>query len=411
MAFTYSSTNIYLFSKGDELNNAHVFIVNTTTFKYHLEYMFAGTGAKDSRIDFNGVTTSSLKNAENMLAGMMADVLRIRRGDRVVFYVQGKPTEGFYEGKFFGVFKAKDGIVFLDNFDENEQYLYNELGKSLTFRTLLEPDEVYADGITEWETLDSIDRVDRPYEMQWSLIYRKLRANRGNTMIAPHEFSRILRLLREKNNNQKLTANGFTFNVTNQKIVGTGIERDYAGRKEQIDLLPRIRQKYIENKAFEAHLQAYIVQNIGKNTNASLDSTLLGGSNLNWLGNEVFCGVGMQKIDVLLEISSRNGHTSLTPLELKAVNADKDAIRQVKRYVEWLKQYYIPNKNVENVDLKPTIIGRRYKSIWHPQRQELLSELKEYESKRGHPIAYVEYCVDKNGIHFQTVSTEPNSTL
>ena len=393
------------------MNNAHVFIVNTTTFKYHLEYMFAGTGAKDCRIDFNGVTTSSLKNAENMLAGMMADVLRIRKGDRVIFYVQGKPAEGIYDGKFFGVFKAKDGIVFLDNFDENEQYLYNELGKSLTFRTLLEPDEVYAEGITEWETLDSIERVDRPYEMQWSLIYRKLKANRGNTMITPHEFNRILRLLREKNDNQRLTANGFTFNVANQKIVGTDIKKYYAGRKEQIDLLPRIRQKYIDNKAFEAHLQAYIVQNIGKNTNASLDSTLLGETNLDWLGNEVFCGVGMQKIDVLLETSDQNGHTSINPLELKAVNADKDAIRQIKRYVEWLKQYYIPNKNNENIDLKPAIIGRIYDSIWHPQRQGLLNELKEYESKQGHPIAYVEYYVDGNGIHFQTVSMESISTL
>ncbi len=373
--------------------------------------MFAGTGAKDCRIDFNGVTTSSLKNAENMLAGMMADVLRIRKGDRVIFYVQGKPAEGIYDGKFFGVFKAKDGIVFLDNFDENEQYLYNELGKSLTFRTLLEPDEVYAEGITEWETLDSIERVDRPYEMQWSLIYRKLKANRGNTMITPHEFNRILRLLREKNDNQRLTANGFTFNVANQKIVGTDIKKYYAGRKEQIDLLPRIRQKYIDNKAFEAHLQAYIVQNIGKNTNASLDSTLLGETNLDWLGNEVFCGVGMQKIDVLLETSDQNGHTSINPLELKAVNADKDAIRQIKRYVEWLKQYYIPNKNNENIDLKPAIIGRIYDSIWHPQRQGLLNELKEYESKQGHPIAYVEYYVDGNGIHFQTVSMESISTL
>ena len=407
----YSSMNMYLFSKGDELNNTHVFIVNTTTFKYHLEYMFAGTGAKELSIDFNGIPTSTLGNAENMLAGMMADVLRVRRGDRVIFYVQGKPAEGFYEGKFFGVFKAKDGIVFLDNFDKKEQYLYEELGKSLTFRTLLEPAEVYAEGITEWETLDSIDRLDRPYEMQWSLIYRKLKANRGNTMITPHEFNRILHLLREKNNNEMLTANGFTFDVPTQKIGGTDGKKDYTGRKEQIDLIPRIRQKYLENKAFEAHLQAYIVQNIGKNTNASLDRILLGESNLDWLGNEVFCGVGMQKIDVLLETSGENGYTSISPLELKAVNADKDAIRQIKRYIEWLKQYYIPNKDNEKIVLKPAIIGRKYDSVWHPQRQELIRELKEYESKQGHSIAYVEYYVDTNGIHFTTVSTEPNTTF
>ena len=32
----------------------HVFIVDSTTFKLHLEYLFAGTGAQDNQIDFNG---------------------------------------------------------------------------------------------------------------------------------------------------------------------------------------------------------------------------------------------------------------------------------------------------------------------------------------------------------------------
>ncbi len=30
--------------------NTHVFIVNGQTFKYHLEYMFAGTGASEKKI-------------------------------------------------------------------------------------------------------------------------------------------------------------------------------------------------------------------------------------------------------------------------------------------------------------------------------------------------------------------------
>ena len=34
----------------------HVFIVGTNTFKYHLEYLFAGTGAKENQIDFNTTT-------------------------------------------------------------------------------------------------------------------------------------------------------------------------------------------------------------------------------------------------------------------------------------------------------------------------------------------------------------------
>ena len=35
------------------MTTTHVFIVDTNTFKYHLEYLFAGTGAKDNFIDYD----------------------------------------------------------------------------------------------------------------------------------------------------------------------------------------------------------------------------------------------------------------------------------------------------------------------------------------------------------------------
>ncbi len=39
----------------------HVFIVDKTTFKYHLEYLFAGTGARDYTIDFNHSSETRLQ--------------------------------------------------------------------------------------------------------------------------------------------------------------------------------------------------------------------------------------------------------------------------------------------------------------------------------------------------------------
>lgn len=63
----------------------HVFIVDTITFKYHLEYLFAGTGAKDSVIDFNARANTVLKYmTENNLAGMIADSQRVRKSDYIV---------------------------------------------------------------------------------------------------------------------------------------------------------------------------------------------------------------------------------------------------------------------------------------------------------------------------------------
>jgi len=42
------------------MTTTHVFIVDTNTFKYHLEYLFAGTGAKDTKVDFNNNPNTSL---------------------------------------------------------------------------------------------------------------------------------------------------------------------------------------------------------------------------------------------------------------------------------------------------------------------------------------------------------------
>ena len=115
----------------------HVFIVGTNTFKYHLEYLFAGTGAKENQIDFNNNSNTSLNyTTENNLVGMIADSQRVRKGDFLIFYLQQNYSEKIYEGKFYGIFKIKEDLSFLDN-NDNTQFLKNELMKSLTFSTII----------------------------------------------------------------------------------------------------------------------------------------------------------------------------------------------------------------------------------------------------------------------------------
>lgn len=65
--------------------NTHVFIVNEQTFKCHLEYMFAGTGAGDKRSPFL-YNASAYFNAssERNLVGMIADISRIQRIDILI---------------------------------------------------------------------------------------------------------------------------------------------------------------------------------------------------------------------------------------------------------------------------------------------------------------------------------------
>ncbi|MBX8634316.1 MAG: DUF91 domain-containing protein [Thermoplasmata archaeon] len=378
----------------------HVYIVNATTFKLHLEYLFAGTGAKETYVDFNSSPSSKLKgHVENSLAGMMADALRIRKGDNVIFYLQRNSQDSIKEGKFYGIFQAADDWSFLDN-SGNNQYLKTQLGKSLTFRTLIEPKEVYPEGVTEWEALDSIEDVDRPSKMIWSLIYRKLRGNRGNTMINPYEAERLINLIRTKNNRNKqrnIVSAGYTYDLDCQKIVSLGNANPYTGRKDLINVFPRLKRKYEEHKAFESHLQAYIVQNIGKGINDSLNRVILEGSIVDWIGNEVYCGVGMQRIDVLIETRNSNGELSIIPIELKAFNATVETVSQVSRYIEWLKQYYLPNR--ENMTIRPFIVGRKYKNPGDKNRLDLISEIKKVKAHEP-KINYAEYNIESDYLCF-----------
>lgn len=376
----------------------HVFIVGTNTFKYHVEYLFAGTGAKDNRVDFNNSPTTFLNyTTENNLVGMISDSQRVRKGDFLIFYLQQNYSENVYEGKFYGIFKIKEDLSFLDN-NGTRQFLKRDLIKSLTFRTLIEPFEIYGKGVTEWEALDEIKHIQSPNQMLWSLIYRKLKGNRGNTMITIYESERLFKLLRDKNNRQVLTGKTFTFDIPIQEIKVDRVTHNYTGRKEKINILPRLIKKYRDNKAFETHLQAYIVQNIGRDTNKSLDKCLLNGLTFEWLGNEVSCGVGMQRIDIAISLIKPNLRI-IEAIELKAKEADTDNAYQLQRYVDWLEQYYLPNRPS---DIQPVLVAKKISNKNSENYKNIMESFKQFNKKNNHciPIKYVEYELEGDALTF-----------
>lgn len=373
---------------------AHVFIVDYNTFKYHLEYMFAGTGAGDSIIDFNNVTTTSLHaQTENNLVRMIADLNRIRVDDNIIFYLQQKIDKGIKEGKFYGIFKVKDRVGFLDN-NDRQQFLKDELQKSLTFRVLIEPDEVYSEGVTEWQALDEISNIQAPNQMLWSLIYRKLKANRGNTMITIYEFDRLKQLIREKNHRVTLNGNSFTFNIETQRIEVVQHSSQYAGRQTDINILPRLINKYSNSRRlqFETHLQACILQNL-ENINIFQNETI------EWIGNEVSCGVGMQRIDIMLSVL-RNNNKVCIPVELKSTEAKLGITRQVQRYVDWLRQYYLPNRPS---DLEPMIISRQILDKTNQNYLALVEEFNAFSIQNNLRLRYVEFNIENQNINFQEI--------
>jgi len=98
----------------------HVFIVNKQTIRVHLEYLFAGTGSSNDapflldtqyinpRRKTEGITSS----AERNLAAMIADVSRIRIGDKIIFYLQASNNN---PGMFFGIFEAASEAFYQPN--------------------------------------------------------------------------------------------------------------------------------------------------------------------------------------------------------------------------------------------------------------------------------------------------------
>lgn len=384
----------------------HVFIVDSTTFKLHLEYLFAGTGAKDNKIDFNNNSNTSLHAmTENMLIGMIADGSRIRRGDQIIFYLQQEFSKKIFEGKFFGIFKAKNDWSFLDN-NDRQQYLKNELKKSLTFRTLIEPFKTYAEGVTEWEALDEIKNMTSPNQMLWSLIYRKLKGNRGNTMITIYEAERLTQLIRNKNNRTELSCQGkvLSFDAVEQKIVCLNErQRTYTGRQEEINLLPRLIAKYQAGNSFESHLQAYITRNLGRGANTSLDEVILSGAQIEWFGNEVSCGVGMQRIDIMPSVV-QSEQRILIPVELKAVEADEKNIIQIQRYVDWIEQYYIPNRQS---DIQPVLVARKIANKQSNAYQLLIDSFNRFNQANNNRCArlkFIEFDLDNDDLSFEIVS-------
>lgn len=386
--------------------NTHVLIVDSTTFRYHLEYLFFGTGAKDSSIDFSGASTTKLHaTTENMLLSMIADGMRVRKGDNIIFYLQQNTSEKIYEGKFYGIFKATSDGVFLDNIGK-DQYLHKELGKSLTFRNLIRTEEVYPIGVTEWEALDEIRNIHSPNQMLWSLIYRKLKGNRGNTMITEYEAERLIHLIRCKNSNQAINgSNKLTFDSSSQLIKTTNdAPIPYRGRKDPIDIMPRLHDKFVNNKAYEAHLQAYITQNLGMKSNQSLDQlfTVLPCYKINWIGNEVSCGVGMQRIDIAVELikDSGNPHRIVVPIELKARACEAGDIKQIYRYIIWLQQYYLPNRPG---DIQPILIGDSCGTT--SKRNDLIKEMKKFNTNSEvNPILYYETSIGSTTIRFDHIT-------
>ena len=384
----------------------HVFIVNDTTFKYHLEYLFAGTCASRNPDFLEDSTCNNSKKSgdgitpkqELTICGMIADVSKIRSGDKVLFYLTQTKK---HDGMFFGVFTAVNKAFFDSN---HNNFLASKLNLKLNFRVQLRPDEVYAKGISEREALDSLVGITHPSQMCWSLIYRKLKGKRGCTMITDYEAKRLCDLIIAKNG-RALTGDNFTYNSTLHLIETKSDGSCYTGDQHSIDIKDRMLVKDKRKKAYEAHLQAYILQHIDD----QLLATIL---NINpsinvWIGNEVSCGVGMQSIDIMTQQIGSNDCT-INIIELKDGYPYNDIlINQLPKYIDWVKDYIAPLYQDKNIIINRIIIAK--KMLKKKKLEDFIDNCNQQSESvinniHIRPVKYVGYSIANNDISFEILN-------
>lgn len=326
---------------------AHVFIVDDNTFPVHLRYQFAGT-------------TAGAQKQRNF--SLFADIARVRPGDRAYFYLLRK---GFYGPFKIEANDACDCVVWWDNGEST--YLQEQLRRRLIYRVKVVHDNTYPIGVSEWDALDKYLRV--PDKCLWSLVFRKLKGERGCTMIFPWEDKFLLELIRNRNEQkgrlvlQPSKGEHLDWNPKSQEIeIRPGAFADYnPSQPEHLSAPEDPADKLRLASGAEIHLQAFLMYYYGQFEGSEL---VFGPtSTICWVGNEVACGTGMQKIDIFV-INQREDGQRFRILELKKDIPDKSTVDQFIRYIEWT-QRFVPSASLDNI--QPVLVCRNLKSLILPE--------------------------------------------
>lgn len=382
----------------------HVFIVDDNTFPIHLQHLFAGTGASYNQ---NGKLVWVDWNVE-----LLSDIKRVRPGDFVLFYLEGtREFNGFY-----GIFKISNQKPIVFHTPARIGFQPNLSKNKLIYRVLIEPFEVYSDGVPEWEALDKLPVYAT--EIQWSLIYRKLKGKRGCTPLLPWEAQRLIDIIRSKNSGKTIAnihfIGGFNWDSTKRKIVTMQAKQIYSGsinygfnpldaicyiqnnRKSYEYFLKTLQNLEVQpghlrkNKSYESYLQLYFTENIG--TVPHLGSIV--GNNVFWFGNEVACGVGMQKIDILT-ICQDGEKKEYRLIELKDEFVQPEIIEQIEYYVNWASQDNNCGRHLDGAfswNIQPIIVAPPH----NPKNwQSVVNAFRHYNQKQiSLPILYFEFMVE-----------------
>ncbi len=122
---------------------------------------------------------------------------------------------------------------------------------------------------------------------------------------------------------------------------------------------------------------------------------------IEWIGNEVSCGVGMQRIDIMLSLFE-NDQRIVIPIELKACEPKENNVIQIQRYIDWIEQYYIPNRQG---DIQPMLIAETMDndSVKFKRVTQSFKDFNSSNRQRCKSLKYMEYKITDNSIDFRMV--------
>ena len=157
--------------------------------------------------------------------------------------------------------------------------------------------------------------------------------------------------------------------------------------------------KYNRNNAFEAHLQAYIIQHYLEYPLKNL-LDLKSDKNI-WIGNEVACGVGMQRIDIAT-VQEDDSYVTINIIELKSRKPYDSIIKhQLPWYIEWVQNYWCPLYDNKTIIIKPVVIA--LKTADNTEFKNISSTLK-YSNKYNEivlPVEFISFEINNNDITFK----------
>ena len=111
----------------------------------------------------------------------------------------------------------------------------------------------------------------------------------------------------------------------------------------------------------------------------------------------------MQRIDVMIS-TTINDQRIVIPIELKSVEADIINIKQIQRYIDWIEQYYTPNRQS---DIKPVLVSKKINDKSSARYQGVIATFNDFNrrnSRRCEHLKYIEYHLENNDLVFEKIN-------